>query len=133
MLLFTVVLGVFALRMAWIQAASAFRAATVGGKTINELAVRQREESIELDPGRGNFLDRNGLPLTGRVAWSPILFPVKDVPDGEALRKLAALLKVTPAEFGQCGPDCGNLMFGFGEGGETATTDRSAGKPVAPA
>lgn len=98
LLLFTVVLGVFALRMAWIQAASAFRAATVGGKTINELAVRQREESIELDPGRGNFLDRNGLPLTGRVAWSPILFPVKDVPDGEALRKLAALLKVTPAE-----------------------------------
>lgn len=36
LLLFTVVLGVFALRMAWIQAASAFRAATVGGKTINE-------------------------------------------------------------------------------------------------
>ena len=55
LLLFTVVLGVFALRMAWIQAASAFRAATVGGKTINELAVRQREESIELDPGTAAF------------------------------------------------------------------------------
>lgn len=98
LLLFTAVLGMFALRIAWIQAASAFRAATVGGKTINELAVRQREESIELDPGRGRFIDRNGLPLTGRMAWSPILFPVKDVPDGVVLNKLAASLGVSPAE-----------------------------------
>ncbi|MGG6310963.1 peptidoglycan D,D-transpeptidase FtsI family protein [Paenibacillus macerans] len=101
LLSFAVVLGLFVLRIAWIQTASAFKAVTVGGKTINELAVRQREESIELDPGRGHFFDRNGKQLTGHLAWTPILFPVKDTPESGKLVLLADLLGTTVPELQQ--------------------------------
>ncbi|WP_059044661.1 peptidoglycan D,D-transpeptidase FtsI family protein [Paenibacillus rubinfantis] len=98
LLSFAAVLGLFALRIAWIQTTSAFRAVTVGGKTINELAVRQREESIELDPGRGHIFDRNGKALTGEIAWTPILFPVRRLPEDSQLTALATVLKTTVPE-----------------------------------
>ncbi|MCH1640378.1 peptidoglycan glycosyltransferase [Paenibacillus timonensis] len=98
LLSFALVVGLFALRIAWIQTASALKAVTVGGKTINELAVRQREESIELDPGRGHIFDRNGKPLTGEMAWTPILFPVRQLPEGHQLTSLATALGTTVPE-----------------------------------
>lgn len=98
LLSFAAVVGLFALRIAWIQTASAFKAVTVGGKTINELAVRQREESIELDPGRGHIFDRNGKPLTGEMAWAPVLFPVRTLPDDSRLAGLAVGLETTVPE-----------------------------------
>jgi len=98
LLSFMVVMGLFALRIAWIQTASAFKTVTVGGKTINELAVRQREESIELDPGRGHIFDRNGKPLTGELAWTPILFPVRKLPLETQLARLASALGTTVPE-----------------------------------
>lgn len=98
LLSFAAVLTLFALRIAWIQVASAFKAVTVSGKTINELAVRQREESIELDPGRGHIFDRNGKALTGEVGWTPILFPVRKLPATDRLAGLAAALGTTIPE-----------------------------------
>lgn len=98
LLSFAAIIGLFVLRIAWIQTASAFKAVTVSGKTINELAVRQREESIELDSGRGHFLDRNGKLLTGYMGWSPILFPVKEIPKERELTELAALLGTSAPE-----------------------------------
>lgn len=98
LLSFMVVIGLFALRIAWIQTASAFKAVTVSGKTTNELAVRQREESIELDPGRGHIFDRNGKPLTGELAWTPILFPVRKLPEEHQLARMAAALGTTVTE-----------------------------------
>lgn len=96
LLSFLVIFCVFVLRIAWIQTNSALKSVTVGGKTINELAVRQREESIELDSGRGHFTDRNGVPLTGGLTWTPILFPIKEVPPVQKLNTLASLLNTTP-------------------------------------
>lgn len=98
LLSFAVVIALFALRIAWIQTTSAFKAVTVGGKTVNELAVRQREESIELDPGRGHLFDRNGTMLTGKMAWTPILFPVRHLPEDSRLANLASALGTTVPE-----------------------------------
>lgn len=98
LLSFSVILGCFVLRLAWIQVNSAFRTITVGGKTMNELAVRQREESVELDSGRGHFLDRNGLALTGEIGWTPTLFPVHKLPEQQKLAELAAALGTSVSE-----------------------------------
>ncbi|WP_342773032.1 peptidoglycan D,D-transpeptidase FtsI family protein [Paenibacillus zeisoli] len=62
------------------------------------MAVRQRRLGIELDPGRGQFTDREGRMLTGKVIWTPILFPVSPKPDKHKISQLAVLLQTTPAE-----------------------------------
>lgn len=97
LMVFTIVIILFAARVAWIQWSSAHIPVTSGGKTINELAVRQREEGIELDSGRGHFVDRKGQLLTGFIRWIPTLFPVSELPDQNELRKLAELLGTSPA------------------------------------
>lgn len=98
LLSFSVIIGCFAFRLAWIQMNSAFRAITVGGKTMNELAVRQREESVELDSGRGHFLDRNGQALTGEIDWTPTLFPIHKLPDQHKLAELATALGTSASQ-----------------------------------
>lgn len=95
---FTLVTVLFAARIAWIQWASAYKPLTASGRTMNELAVRQREEGILLDPGRGQFVDRNGQPLTGFTRWRPTLFPVSELPDKEHLNILANWLGTTSDE-----------------------------------
>ncbi|MNJ39067.1 Penicillin-binding protein 4B [compost metagenome] len=95
---FMIVLGLYVIRVGWIQFASARMAISASGMTMNELAVRQREEGIELDPGRGQFLDRHGYPLTGTTVWVPVLFPVKDLPDDAQVKAMAGLLGVTASE-----------------------------------
>ncbi|WP_433946819.1 peptidoglycan D,D-transpeptidase FtsI family protein [Paenibacillus sp. SN-8-1] len=60
------------------------------------MAVRQRRKGIELDPGRGQFTDNQGRLLTGKVIWTPILFPVSLMPEKGNLSQLAALLQTTP-------------------------------------
>lgn len=94
---FMIVLCLYVIRVVWIQLSSARVAISASGITMNELAVRQREEGIELDPGRGQFLDRTGYPLTGSTVWVPVLFPVKDLPDAVQVAEMAELLGV-PAE-----------------------------------
>ncbi|WP_379394330.1 peptidoglycan D,D-transpeptidase FtsI family protein [Paenibacillus lentus] len=95
---FMLVLCLYVLRVVWIQIASARMAISASGMTMNELSVRQREEGIELDPGRGQFLDRNGYPLTGSTVWVPVLFPVKDLPDEIQVSAMADLLDVSVTE-----------------------------------
>lgn len=90
---FTIV--VYGIRVAWIQYTAAFKALTSGGKTINELAVRQREKGIELDSGRGHFVDRNGELITGFTTWSPILFPIRQLPESKELEGVARALRTT--------------------------------------
>ncbi|GAA0138181.1 penicillin-binding protein 2 [Paenibacillus sp. YSY-4.3] len=95
---FTLMLCLFAVRIVWIQIASAEKTISASGMTMNELAVRQREEGIELDPGRGQFLDRYGEPLTGKAVWVPVLFPLKNLPDTAHIHEVADLLGITAAE-----------------------------------
>lgn len=98
LIVFSLFFVVYTLRIAWIQTHAAFAAVTSSGKTINELAVRQREQGIELDPGRGNFFDRYGRQLTGITTWSPVLFPIKKLPAQEDLARIAASLGVSESE-----------------------------------
>lgn len=95
LMIFISIFILFSVRILWIQYRSAFKEVTVGGRTMNEMAVRQREEGIELDSGRGHFMDRNGMPLTGDVIWSPVLFPVRKLPEADELQRLAELLHTT--------------------------------------
>lgn len=89
---FMLIFVIFAARLAWIPWNSAHRAVTAAGRTINELAVRQREQSVDLDLGRGHITDRNGVPLTGFVRWKPTLFPVSELPAKDQLDLLAGQL-----------------------------------------
>ncbi|WP_334075625.1 MULTISPECIES: peptidoglycan D,D-transpeptidase FtsI family protein [Paenibacillus] len=92
LMLFAGVFVLFAVRVAWIQWTAAFVPVTKAGKTMNELAVRQREEGVELDSGRGQFADRNGEPFTGQIHWKPTLFPISELPPRKSVRELAGLL-----------------------------------------
>ncbi|WMT40033.1 penicillin-binding transpeptidase domain-containing protein [Paenibacillus sp. D2_2] len=98
LIVFSILFAVYTLRIAWIQTHAALAAVTSSGKTINELAVHQREQGVELDPGRGNFFDRYGRQLTGITTWSPVLFPVKKLPAQDDLARIAATLGVSESE-----------------------------------
>lgn len=98
LLAFSLFLTVFAVRMGWLAWSAAARPLTAGGRTMNELAVRQREQGIELDSGRGHFVDRDGVKLTGGIQWLPTLFPIHGLPETESLMKLADLVDMSPDE-----------------------------------
>lgn len=98
LLAFSFFLTVFAVRMGWLAWSAAARPLTAGGRTMNELAVRQREQGIELDSGRGHFVDRDGVKLTGGIQWLPTLFPIHGLPETESLMKLADLVDMSPDE-----------------------------------
>lgn len=95
---FILIFTVYSVRLAWIPWTSARVAVTASGRTINELAVRQREQSVDLDSGRGHFTDRNGEPLTGFVRWKPTLFPVSELPPKDRIELLARQLETSPDE-----------------------------------
>lgn len=92
LIMFTLIFTVYIGRIGWIQYNSAYKAVTASGHTGNEMAVRQREEGIELDSGRGQFSDRNGVLLTGITRWEPVLFPVAELPEEKTLDALATIL-----------------------------------------
>jgi len=92
LMLYAGIFVLFAVRVAWIQCTAAFVPVTKAGKTMNELAVRQREEGVELDSGRGHFADRNGKALTGEIRWKPTLFPLSELPPRKSVGELAGLL-----------------------------------------
>lgn len=92
----TCVFLVLIIRLAYLQLTANRNHWTTGGHSLSEMAVRQRERGIELDPGRGHFTDTKGRLLTGGLIWTPILFPVQIEPDPASLRKLADLLNTTP-------------------------------------
>ncbi|MEC0235108.1 penicillin-binding protein 2 [Paenibacillus kribbensis] len=88
-----VLLLILLFRLAWIQGTAGIHMSAYGGRSLKEMSVRQRQEGIAIDSGRGQLTDRYGQPLTGGVVWAPVLFP--DV-DGKAAlhgEELARLLR----------------------------------------
>lgn len=116
---FSSIIVMYALRIAWIQTHAALVAVTASGKTINELAVRQREQGVELDSGRGNFFDRYGRQLTGSTTWSPVLFPVKKLPEQDDLSRIADMLGVSVQELKRKWASLETPYIWSGSGGDT--------------
>ncbi|MFC7681348.1 peptidoglycan D,D-transpeptidase FtsI family protein [Paenibacillus sp. GCM10028914] len=82
-------------RLAWIQFVMKNLKPPGSSHTLLETSLLQRERGIVLDSGRGHFLDRNGLPLTGKLIWSAVLFPLhseKENISEETYFKLAHIL-----------------------------------------
>lgn len=96
MLTLTALLLILIIRLGYLQFTANSTRWTRGGHSLSEMAVRQRRQGIELDPGRGQFTDKQGRLLTGKVIWTPVLFPVSVLPEQEKMSRLAALLQTTP-------------------------------------
>ncbi|WP_372813029.1 peptidoglycan D,D-transpeptidase FtsI family protein [Paenibacillus sp.] len=99
--IFTVLIGIvlvligWNVRLFWIQVASATHL-TDRGIDLVENSVVQREQGIVLDSGRGDFVDRNGVSLTGKTMRVLTAFPIETDPSGAAEREasLARAAKV---------------------------------------
>lgn len=68
-----------------------------GSKTqVARQAVEQRDSELIIDTGRGEFVDRNGIPLTGKSIEALALFPVQaGQREGvEQISRLASILNV---------------------------------------
>ncbi|MBO7748240.1 penicillin-binding protein 2 [Paenibacillus sp. MWE-103] len=85
------------LRLAWLQLAPAKTASAESSHWKTE-SVAQRERELVLDSGRGDFVDRHGLTLTGETYEALAVFPMqaKARPAGDPadLTRLAASLGV---------------------------------------
>ncbi|GMK41580.1 penicillin-binding protein 4B [Paenibacillus sp. CCS19] len=68
-----------------------------GDRMVARQAVEQRDKELVIDAGRGEFFDRNGVPLTGQSIEALGLFPVPAGQRGELkqLSRLAAVLEVS--------------------------------------
>ncbi|GGA41529.1 peptidoglycan D,D-transpeptidase FtsI family protein [Paenibacillus physcomitrellae] len=78
LLIVTALILIMVVRLAWLQLFDGVpKAATAHGRDTSEMAVRQRGTRIELDPGRGRFVDASGTPLTSEVLIAPVIFPVR--------------------------------------------------------
>ena len=97
-MLFLFLFLILIFRLLWIQTSSSWKIIKPSTSTINELAVRQRQEGIELDSGRGHIVDRNGVAMTGEVVWTPVLFPLKQLPSTREMNRIASLLHTTTAK-----------------------------------
>lgn len=73
------------------------RSHTGGKSQVAQQAVEQRDSELVIDTGRGEFVDRNGVALTGQSIEALALFPVRDGQRGELMQmgRLASVLGVT--------------------------------------
>ncbi|CAM4370032.1 peptidoglycan D,D-transpeptidase FtsI family protein [Paenibacillus tarimensis] len=72
------------------------------GSVLTEHAVRQRQEGIVLDSGRGRITDRNGTVLAGQQIYALAAFPDgsdREI-DGGASSKLAKLAELLHTDIG---------------------------------
>ncbi len=69
LLIFTMVMFVWLGRLGWIQLAAPV--------DWTSAAVRQREQALVLHDGRADFVDRHGVPLTGRNVAAAAVFPLQ--------------------------------------------------------
>ncbi|MFF2480473.1 peptidoglycan D,D-transpeptidase FtsI family protein [Paenibacillus sp. NPDC058071] len=100
-MLITVVLGLFIVRLAWLQLFPwSHHASTAAVKSSTRMSVAQRQRSLTLDTGRGDFVDRYGRAITGETYDSVALFPIHPEARGTErdLAELAKLLKVPESE-----------------------------------
>lgn len=116
--IFTVLIGIvlvligWNVRLFWIQVASATHL-TDRGIDLVENSVVQREQGIVLDSGRGDFVDRNGVSLTGKTMRVLTAFPIETDPSVAAEREasLARAAKVLGVPERQL-----TVFFGFAYG-----------------
>lgn len=95
-ILIAAVLGVYVIRLGWLQLIEPHRAVQGGVHTLLQRSIIQRERGIVLDDGRGAILDRNGRPYTGAAVQAAVLFPVhRDAITSEAVRTLALWFHTT--------------------------------------
>lgn len=87
-------IALLAFRLAWIQLVMKNQKPPGSSHTLLETSLLQREQGIVLDTGRGHFTDRNGVPLTGKLIWTAVLFPVmnKNEISNDTFLKLAHIL-----------------------------------------
>lgn len=97
-------LALLLVRLAWLQIAPSRQAAGLREDWRDE-AVMQRERSLVLDAGRGDFYDRNGQALTGESYQALAVFPMAEEARGMdaagrqlSLAKLAEALGVSSGE-----------------------------------
>ncbi|MEF2248297.1 MULTISPECIES: peptidoglycan D,D-transpeptidase FtsI family protein [unclassified Paenibacillus] len=105
----TVLLALFTIRLAWLQLipSSWTTLATTAG-TPEKLAkwkrtsIHQRQQSIVVNSGRGNFYDRYGNPITGESYMSLALFPAVfrhwEEQQETKLNELATLLSISRSD-----------------------------------
>ncbi|MBO8173018.1 MAG: penicillin-binding protein 2 [Bacillaceae bacterium] len=81
-------------RLAWIQLVDTRHFSDQGIDLVRQ-AVKQRQQSLVLDTGRGDILDREGRPLTGKKTQALIIFPVVRHEDRtDELQKVARQLQI---------------------------------------
>ncbi|WP_158306260.1 peptidoglycan D,D-transpeptidase FtsI family protein [Paenibacillus curdlanolyticus] len=62
-------------------------------RSVAQLAVSQRNQELMIDSGRGDFVDRFGMPITGKTIHTLAVFPIAgDRGSQEQLKRLASLL-----------------------------------------
>ncbi|RAP75550.1 peptidoglycan D,D-transpeptidase FtsI family protein [Paenibacillus montanisoli] len=86
----------FVLRIGWLQLMPSKPASATSAHWKQE-SVAQRERGLVLDTGRGDFYDRNGLPLTGETYEALAVFPLQmkaRASSPHEMAKLAAALGV---------------------------------------
>ncbi|WEK53138.1 MAG: penicillin-binding transpeptidase domain-containing protein [Candidatus Cohnella colombiensis] len=86
-------------KIAWLQLALG-GARTVGASLVTE-AITQRSDGLIIDPGRGQFRDRNGRLLTGETVQSLVAFPIDGAARGsqQSIERVAAILGVKANQF----------------------------------
>ncbi|CAI6015367.1 peptidoglycan D,D-transpeptidase FtsI family protein [Cohnella sp. JJ-181] len=100
MIVLAAAFGVAEARLAWVQLGGG------GGRTegavagLSQQAYMQHSDPLELDGGRGQFTDREGLPLTGRTVRVLAAYPTGGMPRGTdgRLRALAETLGARPEQ-----------------------------------
>ena len=91
---------VLVLRLMWIQIGA--MSGSFGQKTgLAQQSVAQRRLGIVLDSGRGDFYDRNMVPLTGQTIQALAVFPLRSNAghDDGKVRELARILGITMNEW----------------------------------
>ena len=86
--------GGLGLRLVWLQLGLGHHRSSA----VYMDAVRQRSDGIVVDIGRGQFVDRNGIPLTGEIVQALAAFPAFGMPRGtpQEVREVADALQVSP-------------------------------------
>jgi len=96
LMLLALLFGVFGMRLAWLQLRAGWSQSH--SASVRMASVAQRSDSIVIDDGRGQFIDRNGVPLTGETVQAMVAFPAFGMPRGTelAVRQAADALGVNP-------------------------------------
>ncbi len=104
LLVLTAVWGGLLFRLFWIQLAASHHFSAHDVDLVKS-AVRQRQQLLILDSGRGDILDRNGHPLTGHKQQALAVFPLArgslDGPLASAVKQAAQIVERPVKELDQ--------------------------------